>query len=135
MKNLLSVHGVRLSAPTPSTASWSEPPTSRHDRAVFHFLTDSGDRERYAEVPRSALRPRGKAVIATFAADGPTTCSGLPVARYSADELVRVLGAPLTLLATDREQHHTPGGSIQPFTWVVLDHDPSAREPESLPSA
>jgi trans-aconitate methyltransferase len=93
-----------------------------HDRAVFHFLTDSADRERYAEVLRSALRPGGKAVIATFAADGPTTCSGLSVARYSAAELVSVLGPPLILLATHREEHHTPGGSIQPFTWVVIDY-------------
>ena len=31
---------------------------------------------------RSMVRAGGTVVIGTFAADGPATCSGLPVARY-----------------------------------------------------
>jgi SAM-dependent methyltransferase len=50
-----------------------------HDRAVFHFLTDPGDRARYVAQVRSAVRPGGHVLIATFAADGPTRCSGLDV--------------------------------------------------------
>ncbi len=95
-----------------------------HDRAVFHFILDPADQRRYADLLRSALIPGGKAIIGTFAADGPTTCSGLPVARYDADRLTAVFGTGYTTLATRREEHHTPGNSIQPFTWVTLERSP-----------
>ncbi|MGB0091375.1 MAG: class I SAM-dependent methyltransferase, partial [Solirubrobacteraceae bacterium] len=64
-----------------------------HDRALFHFLVDPAHRERYLETLGAALRVGGRALIATFAADGPDTCSGLPVARYDADGLAAVFGA------------------------------------------
>ena len=92
-----------------------------HDRAVFHFLVDHARQQRYAEVLRSALRPGGRAIIGTFAADGPMTCSGLPVARYDAEGLAAAFGAAFTMLAMGREEHHTPASSIQPFTWVTVE--------------
>ncbi len=92
-----------------------------HDRAVFHFLVAARDRQHYADLLHSALRPGGKAIVGTFAADGPTSCSGLPVARYNPDMLAAALGGAFTTLATSREEHHTPGGSTQPFTWVTLE--------------
>jgi trans-aconitate methyltransferase len=95
-----------------------------HDRALFHFLVDPAQQERYAEALRSALRPGGKAIIGTFAADGPTTCSALPVARYDADQLATAFGDAFTTLATRREEHRTPGNSVQPFTWVALERAP-----------
>jgi SAM-dependent methyltransferase len=92
-----------------------------HDRAVFHFLVDPAERARYAEILRSTIGPGGKAILGTFAADGPTTCSGLPVARYDAERLASAVGKPFTLLATRREEHRTPANSVQPFTWVTLE--------------
>jgi hypothetical protein len=90
-----------------------------HDRAVFHFLVERGDRRRYLHALRDVLSPGGAVVLGTFAADGPPTCSGLPVARYSADDLVAELGEPFEVLATRREEHVTPRGVVQPFTWVA----------------
>jgi 2-polyprenyl-3-methyl-5-hydroxy-6-metoxy-1,4-benzoquinol methylase len=92
-----------------------------HDRAVFHFLVDRAQRARYADVLEAALRPGGRAIVATFAADGPPTCSGLPVARYDADGLASALGRGLRTIATRREEHRTPAGTVQPFTWVALE--------------
>lgn len=92
-----------------------------HDRAVFHFLTDPADRAEYLKALKSALRPGGFAVIATFAEDGPERCSGLPVQRYSADGLARELGADFKLIRTDREEHQTPSGSSQMFTWALFE--------------
>ena len=91
-----------------------------HDRAMLHFLVDPADRTRYVRVVRDALRPGGLAVIAAFAADGPPRCSGLPVARYDAAGLHTALGPGFSLLESRRELHVTPGGTVQPFTWVVL---------------
>lgn len=88
-----------------------------HDRAVFHFLTDAGDRQRYLSVLNAALAPGGAAIFATFAEDGPQQCSGLPVRRYSAELLASELGSGFTLLHQMHETHHTPWGSEQSFTW------------------
>lgn len=90
-----------------------------HERAVFHFLVDGADRDRYLATLRSALAPGGALIVGTFAADGPETCSGLPVRRYSADELVAALGDGFEPLALRREEHVTPRGTMQPFTWVA----------------
>jgi len=90
-----------------------------HDRAVFHFLTSAPDRDRYLAQLRHALAPDGVVILATFADDGPERCSGLPVARYSVDALTDVLGLGFRVLATEREAHQTPGGSLQSFTWLA----------------
>jgi trans-aconitate methyltransferase len=91
-----------------------------HDRAVLHFLTDDDARQRYLRALRDVVETGGVAVIATFASDGPDHCSGLPVARYSPAELVAVLGSTWQPIADMREEHTTPGGTVQPFTWTAF---------------
>ena len=88
-----------------------------HDRAVFHFLTDPADRQAYVETVLRSVKPGGHVIVATFADDGPTQCSGLPVMRYSADALHAEFGAPFTLAAHEREEHHTPAGAVQKFVY------------------
>jgi len=103
-------------------AGWR--PTRRyglwHDRAVFHFFVDDAGKDRYRQLLGSALADDGVAIVATFAADGPDHCSGLPVARYGPDELVAALGNDLVMLESRREEHMTPAGILQPFTWVAM---------------
>lgn len=91
-----------------------------HDRALFHFLTDADDRARYIRQARQSLKPGGSIVIATFAHDGPTKCSGLPVVRYTTDGLQQEFGAAFRLVETVREEHVTPSGSTQAFVYCVL---------------
>jgi SAM-dependent methyltransferase len=104
-----------------------EPVEVWHDRAVFHFLVEPADRAGYVAALRAGLRPGGYAVIATFAEDGPTSCSSLPTARYDADGLVAALGPGFTEVLRDRRVHVTPSGGDQPFTWVVLERDGGQR--------
>ncbi len=89
-----------------------------HDRAVLHFLTDPADREAYRQRLMSAVPTGGHVVIATFAPDGPETCSGLPVRRYSTADVLEFLGPSFALASERREVHATPSGSTQSFTWV-----------------
>lgn len=91
-----------------------------HDRAVLHFLTDEGDRARYARTAALAVPSGGHLVVGAFAEDGPPRCSGLPTVRYGALQLAAVLGDTVDLVHAEREEHRTPGGVVQPFTWVVL---------------
>jgi Methyltransferase domain. len=93
-----------------------------HDRAVFHFLVRPEQRDQYVATASRAVRSGGVVVLGTFAADGPTQCSGLPTARYDADGLAAVFEPGFSLEHSEREEHVTPGGAVQPFTWVVLRH-------------
>jgi len=86
-----------------------------HDRAVFHFLTEAQDRERYREVLLEGLAPEGHLIIAAFALDGPTRCSGLDIVRYDSAGLQSVLGPAFRLRDSVQEIHHTPSGGEQKF--------------------
>ena len=93
-----------------------------HDRAVFHFLTDPGDRRAYFTALKNALQPGATVILATFALDGPERCSGLSVQRYSPETLAEELGSEFTLLETAPEDHHTPSGTIQRFVYCRFTH-------------
>jgi len=100
------------------TADWSLPPMDIwHDRAVFHFLTASADRARYIWHMRHVLKPNGTAIIATFSLDGPETCSGLPVVRYSPGTLAAELGPGFERVESIAHDHRTPSGVAQPFQY------------------
>jgi len=90
-----------------------------HDRAVFHFLTEEDERDDYRASLARSLRPDGFAVVATFGPDGPTTCSGLPIVRYTHAALAAEFPA-FELVGTSGEEHLTPWGSTQQFTAVLL---------------
>jgi SAM-dependent methyltransferase len=91
-----------------------------HDRAVFHFLTAIADRSAYVAQLRQSVRPGAVVLIATFAEDGPTRCSGLPVVRYSAETLHNELGEAFQLLESVREHHVTPSGATQSFVYSAF---------------
>lgn len=91
-----------------------------HDRAVFHFLISTQERHAYVGQVLRSVRPGGHVIVATFAEDGPTQCSGLPVARYSAEELHAEFGARFTLLRHVKEDHHTPSGALQRFVYCYF---------------
>jgi ubiquinone/menaquinone biosynthesis C-methylase UbiE len=90
-----------------------------HDRAVFHFLTEPADRQRYIEQVRHALAPGGHVIVATFGPDGPQRCSGLPTSRYDADSLRDVFGEGFQLVETRLEHHQTPSGVQQQFLYCL----------------
>lgn len=88
-----------------------------HDRAVFHFLTNPEDRAAYVKTVFRSVKPGGHVIVATFAEDGPVQCSGLPVKRYSADQLHDEFGDSFQLLDHRKEAHHTPSGTVQQFVY------------------
>jgi ubiquinone/menaquinone biosynthesis C-methylase UbiE len=91
-----------------------------HDRAVFHFLTDAADREKYVELARRTVPTGGHLIIASFADDGPKRCSDLDVCRYNAESMGAELGAGFLLVREVRETHMTPWGSSQAFFYGVF---------------
>ena len=100
------------------TGEWTLTPIDIwHDRAVFHFLTEAGDRARYRRHLEATLNVGGHAIIATFAPEGPETCSGLKVARYSPETLAVELGNRFVLAESRRHSHSTPWGTAQAFQY------------------
>jgi len=91
-----------------------------HDRAVFHFLTDESDRTSYRQSLLKAVKPRGYAIVATFALDGPKRCSGLDVVRYSPESLSSELGEEFDLVESREELHRTPSGGEQKFVYCLF---------------
>ncbi|MEB2283555.1 MAG: class I SAM-dependent methyltransferase [Myxococcales bacterium] len=88
-----------------------------HDRALFHFMVHPEDREAYLTTLRRALSVGGHAIFATFASDGPESCSGMPVQRYEPETLAQALGADFHLVESVRDAHVTPANKVQSFQY------------------
>jgi 2-polyprenyl-3-methyl-5-hydroxy-6-metoxy-1,4-benzoquinol methylase len=88
-----------------------------HDRAVFHFLTTEEDRAAYCGAMNNSVESGGHVMIATFALDGPTRCSGLEVVRYNPESLLATLGEEYQLRGSIDEVHRTPTGGTQSFVY------------------
>lgn len=95
-----------------------------HDRAVFHFLTDDAEVERYLLRLSGSLRPGGLLILATFSANGPEKCSGIPVHRYSEDELVARLQQVCDRIKCFTVDHVTPFNTVQNFLFCVFRKKP-----------
>lgn len=88
-----------------------------HDRAVFHFLTEKSQRERYVQQVLHAVKPKGHVIMATFGTEGPKQCSGLDVMRYDSHSLHHEFGATFRLLDSLTVNHQTPSGMTQQFLY------------------
>lgn len=105
---------TRIALPAGHFSAW-------HDRAVLHFLTREEEARAYARQAAAAVASGGIAVVGGFAPDGPMRCSGLDVARRSAEDIARLLAPSFRPLDTRREMHRTPGGALQAFEYVLLE--------------
>ena len=69
---------------------------------------------------KHTLIPNGQVIIAAFALDGPTSCSGLEIVQYDAVKLLAALGADFRLEEQQAETHTTPAGKVQKFEFFRL---------------
>lgn len=91
-----------------------------HDRAVFHFLTETPAQDAYIAALRKGTREGSAVIMATFSPTGPEKCSGLPVQRYDAQTLAARLGRDFYLYAEAGERHQTPFGTSQDFIYAAF---------------
>ena len=94
-------------------------PTTRydvwHDRATFHFLTEETQILIYQNLTAKAVK--GYLTIGTFSDNGPKKCSGLPVKQYNETALATVLATSFDKIRCVNEDHTTPFGTQQNFTF------------------
>ena len=91
-----------------------------HDRAVFHFLTKSEDRQKYVGTLQNTVKSQGHVLIATFGPNGPLKCSGLEIVRYSVENLKKELGEIFELEKYFTEIHKTPFDTTQEFLYYLF---------------
>lgn len=84
-----------------------------HDRATFHFLTNSDDINIYLSIARKAVTEF--LAIGTFSDKGPQKCSMLDVHQYTEDVLQQQLQNGFKKLKCITEDHKTPFNTIQNF--------------------
>lgn len=88
-----------------------------HDRAAFHFLTESDDISNYIKNLEEGVQPGGYVILGTFSDKGPEKCSGIFIKQYSAEEMSKLLPDDFELLGCDNIDHTTPTGAVQNFTF------------------
>ena len=91
-----------------------------HDRAVFHFITDSEGIKKYISLCNEYINKEGILIIGTFAEDGPLKCSGLEIKRYSVDQISGLFKETFELVESFKMLHKTPFDTEQSFLFCVL---------------
>ena len=86
-----------------------------HDRAAFHFLTAPEQISQYLTTARIGVSLNGYVTIGTFSENGPEKCSGLPIRRYSEQNLTDELARSFRKLRCITEDHITPFQTSQNF--------------------
>ena len=84
-----------------------------HDRAVFHFLTEEFQIQRYASIVNKFTQ---NFVVGTFSKSGPLKCSGLKISQYDKDSLEKLFcEGSLSLNHYEYINHITPFETNQNF--------------------
>ena len=91
-----------------------------HDRAVFHFITDKKEINRYLKICNKQINKGGILIIGTFAEDGPLKCSGLEIKRYSINNLKELFKENFEFIEGFKKLHNTPFDTQQSFTFCVF---------------
>jgi hypothetical protein len=84
-----------------------------HDRATFHFLTETDQVKQYVSIAQSSVS--GFITIGIFSTDGPKKCSGLDIKQYNEVGLQSTLSGGFKKIRCITEDHTTPFGTKQNF--------------------
>ena len=88
-----------------------------HDRAAFHFLTQTNEIENYIRSAKKGIKKSGNLIIGTFATDGPKKCSGIEISQYSESTLVNKFNESFKKIECRKIEHLTPFNTHQKFVF------------------
>jgi len=91
-----------------------------HDRAAFHFLTNTKEIEAYVLTVKNSLASDGFMVIGTFSKQGPTKCSGIEIAQYSESTMTAIFTKNFSKIKCLTVDHETPSGTLQNFIFCCF---------------
>lgn len=88
-----------------------------HDRAVFHFLTDEKEIQKYIDIAGNSISKEGILVLGTFSENGPLKCSGIEIKQYSSSSLAQRFQANFATTDCFTDDHITPSEKVQNFVF------------------
>ena len=88
-----------------------------HDRAVFHFLTEEENIDKYVALVNKNSADNGNFLLGTFSENGPLKCSGLEIKQYSEVSMKETFSDSFEAVKCFTEDHITPFNTIQNFQW------------------
>lgn len=91
-----------------------------NDRAVLHFFLSDEEKKNYVNLMKKVLKPKGFAIIATFALDGHDKCCGLSVQRYDAQKLQELLTDDFELKETFNYAFINPNGDERSYVYTLF---------------
>lgn len=97
-----------------------------HDRAAFHFLTDSQEISNYLQTAHAHLHANGTLIIGSFSTNGPTKCSGIEITQYSEQSMAESLSPWFEPLDCTTVNHTTPFNTVQNFVFCRFRPKPTA---------
>ena len=89
-----------------------------HDRAVFHFLRENENINKYLNSLLEGLVENGRMILGAFAENGPTRCCALDVKRYSFEDFNSLFSDGITIVKTQNSIHKTPFNTEQSFNFI-----------------
>lgn len=95
------------------------------DRAVLHFLVEDADIRHYFDTVQAAVRSGGYILLAQFSKEAVDRCAGLPVHRYSKEEMSDRLGRDFLLVEHEIYHYTTPSGSPRPYLYALFERQRS----------
>ncbi|MDH6251062.1 SAM-dependent methyltransferase [Chryseobacterium sp. H1D6B] len=84
-----------------------------HDRAAFHFLTNSDQISKYRSIAEKSADKF--MILGTFSKDGPTKCSGLDIQQYDEQSMTESFETSFEKIKCFTEDHITPFDTVQNF--------------------
>ena len=86
-----------------------------HDRATFHFLTETEQIEKYKKLIQGYANKN--LIMATFSNNGPLKCSGLEIKQYAIEDLVSLFCNEFKIIDSFYQDHQTPFYTMQNFVF------------------
>lgn len=86
-----------------------------HDRATFHFLTETEQIEKYKKLIQGYAN--NHLIMATFSNNGPLKCSGLEIKQYAIEDLVSLFCNEFKIIDSFYQDHQTPFYTMQNFVF------------------
>jgi 2-polyprenyl-3-methyl-5-hydroxy-6-metoxy-1,4-benzoquinol methylase len=96
-----------------------------YDRAVFHFLTEQEEIEKYADLVGRSVAENGHFLLGTFSEEGPLKCSGLEISRYSEVSMRALFEENFEAIRCFKEIHVTPFETNQSFQFCGFKRKPN----------
>ena len=91
-----------------------------HDRAVFHFLKEKSEINKYIYLVSNYIKKDRYFILGVFSENGPLKCSGLEIKRYSVEELKELFVNNFLLIDSINVDHCTPFNTTQNFNFCIF---------------